>query len=267
MAAQNYYYHYTNIVGLMGIINSKSLWFTDHAFLNDKHEIKKGLTSLLSHFSAAEQKSFMLGFDFHNWHTRYCIVSLSKSYEILSQWRAYADDGKGVAIGFSKQLLADAGVKYKECIYSDHDEIAEALAGKHEQFIKSVAENWEKFSEMSLENFDRWVVENKSKFIEVVEDTMNLKNSSFESEQEIRGILAVDRTEMKNRVSGNLIIPYTEKYLWGKGILKFRGEEVIIGQVIHQVWLGPKCNDLNKLTINMLGIDKCHVEKYDCGYV
>ena len=46
----------------MGIINSKSLWFTDHALLNDSHEIKNGLTSLLSYFSKDENDSFMQAF-------------------------------------------------------------------------------------------------------------------------------------------------------------------------------------------------------------
>ena len=258
------YYHYTNIAGLMGIINSKSLWFTDHAFLNDKYEIEKGLTSLLSHFSADEQNSFMEGFKIHNWHTRYCIVSLSRSHEILSQWRAYADDAKGVAIGFNGQFLVNAGVKYKECIYSDHDKIAKKLESKYEQFIKSVVNNWEERE--SIPKFDVWVVDNKSKFIAVVEDTMNLKNSSFESEQEVRGLLAVDRTEIKIRVSEGLIVPYIEKCLWGEHAPQFQGQKVTIEQVIHEVRLGPKCNDLNMLAINMLGIDKCYVEKYDCGY-
>jgi len=168
--------------------------------------------------------------------------------------------------GSGPQLLKNVGVRYKECIYSDHDKAAEELADKHKQFIKSVIENWEKCSTVSLVNFDRWVVDNKSKFIEVVEDTMNLKNSSFESEQEVRGLLAVDRTEIKIRVSERLIVPYIEKCLWGEHAPQFQGQEVTIEQVIHEVRLGPKCNDLNMLAINMLGIDKCYVEKYDCGY-
>ncbi len=34
----------------------------------------------------------------------YCL-SLSEDSDVLSQWRAYADDGKGLAIGFSRKWL------------------------------------------------------------------------------------------------------------------------------------------------------------------
>lgn len=103
-------------------------------------KLKNGLTSLLSHFLEDERKYFMQAFEIHNWHTRYCVASLSKTYKILSQWRAYADDGKGLVIGFSPQFLRNVGVKYKVCKYSDHDKAAEDQAGKHERFINSVVE-------------------------------------------------------------------------------------------------------------------------------
>ena len=163
--------------------------------------------------------------------------------------------------------MRNTGVKYKECIYKGHDKIAKDLAGIYEPFIKSVVNEWKGGS--SIDRFDEWVVneENKSKFIEIIEDTMNLKNSSFESEQEIRGIIAVDRTEIKTRFSEQLITPYIAPCLWGEHAPLFNEKEVTIGQVIHQVWLGPKCNGLNKTAINMLGIEKNYVDTYNCGYV
>lgn len=72
---------------------------------------------------------------------------------------------------------------------------------------------------------------------------------------------------MKTRASEQLLIPYIDKCLWGEYAPKFREKEVTIGQVIHEVRLGPKCKDLNKTAISTSGIEYCHIEKYDCGYV
>ena len=43
----------------------------------------------------------------------YCFC-MSELPDSLGQWRAYADDGRGVAIGFSREFLHAAEKKYRK---------------------------------------------------------------------------------------------------------------------------------------------------------
>jgi hypothetical protein len=227
------------------------------------------LTELLAHFEDGEKKSFLDAFRIHNIKTRYCIFSLSKSPSILSQWRAYAEDSTGVAIGLNRQFLeGNVGAKLVACEYKNHEEITKDLKDKHEAFIKSVHLKTRRGENNGMNSIVEWIEKNKHKFTEVIENTMSLKNEAFIDEQEVRAILVIDSDKMEMRVSGDLMIPYTEKFLWGEdNISKFRGETIKIEQVIHEIWLGPKCNELNKIALRMKNISYCDIEKYDCGYI
>ena len=104
-------YHYCGVDGFLGIVRNRELWLTHCRFMNDyaehigmltqAHEYLQGLTlygpqdefrNALEHLSGLVQQSPYL-------------ACFSSEGDLLSQWRAYANDGAGFAIGFSKDAI------------------------------------------------------------------------------------------------------------------------------------------------------------------
>jgi hypothetical protein len=115
-------YHYTNDSGLRGILESGQLWLTDIFNLNDPSELNHGIGHALdilkrkASSGPKEAKVFSEWFDHAlsgNVETsaHYFVCCFSKTDHDLGQWRAYADDGRGYAIGFDADLLEQAFLK------------------------------------------------------------------------------------------------------------------------------------------------------------
>jgi len=103
-------YHYTNIQGLYGIINSQEFWFTDYSYMNDSREIKHGLDVvrvLLKDLKVDPKHSAKLPI-IEKWAEvlntagpyRICIACFSLEGDSLSQWRGYGGRNIGVCLGF-----------------------------------------------------------------------------------------------------------------------------------------------------------------------
>lgn len=133
-------YHYCSTAAFYSIVSSRALWLSSLSLSSDsaegklvasairrlaiKDELDKHATDRLLQ-SVAGVESVVDGFGF----------CLSEAGDLLSQWRGYAQDGTGVAIGFSKQYLeklAEASrhpestgftlqtVSYSEVEHEDH---------------------------------------------------------------------------------------------------------------------------------------------------
>ncbi|MHB1856482.1 MAG: DUF2971 domain-containing protein, partial [Acidobacteriaceae bacterium] len=113
-------YHYTNDIGLRGILDSGKLWFTSVAFLNDPSELRHGVSlamDLLDNETAQlcdAQRQFAQGFRslmpevVQRIKKLAFVCSFSQCGDDLGQWRAYADDGRGYALGFCTERLKKA---------------------------------------------------------------------------------------------------------------------------------------------------------------
>src|SRR5205085_12081442 len=96
-------WHYTDVHGLMGIIESSRLRFGDAHFLNDRTERTYGLTvlkrvldqSALSH-AAIEQ--IVRSLDPNINPLRLYLCAFSETTESISQWQRYGADGSGYCI-------------------------------------------------------------------------------------------------------------------------------------------------------------------------
>ena len=107
-------YHYTSTAGFYNIVMSKSIHCGHTAWMNDKFE-NKWLHKMFD--KAKQRRDFELTPEWQQQierilraNTDYIqnqpfLFCLSKDEDLLSQWRAYGDDGKGVAIGFDKGIL------------------------------------------------------------------------------------------------------------------------------------------------------------------
>lgn len=121
-------YHYTDANGLLGILSHKQLWLTHHSFLNDSNEIqygKKLLKEVVPDFSESIPRDsfedWIENFDMREERTKdqTYIACFSENGDQLSQWRAYADDGLGFAIGFHSSALEDLAGSVGWCFGPD----------------------------------------------------------------------------------------------------------------------------------------------------
>ncbi len=111
-------YHYTDDKGLKGILESGKIWVTDIFDLNDPSELLHGLSHAMDILKSKQIESLpdTKRFATHFSHFRpfvreiahFFVVSFSSDGDELGQWRAYADDGRGFALGFDARSLEAA---------------------------------------------------------------------------------------------------------------------------------------------------------------
>lgn len=116
-------YHYTNDLGLRGILKTGIFWLTDIFNLNDPSELRHGFSHAInalnnkaatgppeSKFFAEQFEAFDLQKGIQN-TAHYFVCSFSSCGDDLGQWRAYADNGRGYALGFDAKVIEDAFMK------------------------------------------------------------------------------------------------------------------------------------------------------------
>lgn len=100
-------YHYCDLNALLGILTQKKIWLSSSSRMNDTLEnkwIDQYLDDLLKEFGYRKILTKLL-YNYKKDSINPYISCFSKSGDILSQWRAYADDGNGVAIGFNRDFF------------------------------------------------------------------------------------------------------------------------------------------------------------------
>lgn len=131
-----YFYHYSRMSTVEEILRSRCIWATEISFLNDTTELHHA-RNLMRAALAKQQPPLIVGQDY--WLTKLklleriphilaFITAFSTEDDRLSQWRAYADDGAGVAMGFDLAFASPPTVEgfgqavVRPCIYSDSEE-------------------------------------------------------------------------------------------------------------------------------------------------
>ena len=128
-------YHYTDYNGANGIIESKTLWLTKLAYLNDTSELQLAITLFQQAANAvskdikdADKREFVQEAahqieSFQN--TNICVGSFCEDGDLLSQWRSYSNGGKGVALEFNaqqiKQSSIDGIMNLWRCLYKNEE--------------------------------------------------------------------------------------------------------------------------------------------------
>jgi len=103
-------YHYCSVHSLLAILTSKKLWMSDCSKMNDSQEgfwadqiVREILNEHSSSMSDDDRDQFITGYNINR--PRPFLFCLSSEPDILSQWRAYAMNGTGVAIGFDASIF------------------------------------------------------------------------------------------------------------------------------------------------------------------
>jgi len=104
-------FHYTDTSALVQVVQHKKLWASDLRLMNDTMEIEHGMKLIRAAVkrrapnvealnlvrAALAHPNFADGALF--------AISLSEDGDVLSQWRAYAADGAGYAVGFDSNSI------------------------------------------------------------------------------------------------------------------------------------------------------------------
>ena len=119
-------YHYTSIEGARGILTSQSIWMSDVRYLNDSQELDKAMKTFLENVDPKMVQTLSMAIYWGNLTRNHCVFALSSSPNILSQWRAYGDDGQGMAIGFDEKYLTTGWAEQQgilvDRIYENHED-------------------------------------------------------------------------------------------------------------------------------------------------
>jgi hypothetical protein len=218
----NIIYHYCNVESFSAIIQNKILWLSSVYNLNDYKEIH-WIKDKLSHKlkNSINKNNFLLYKAFEELYSKQLpnvyIGSFSKGSDLLSQWRAYANDGFGVAIGFDEEYFKNNKlIRTSEVLYDEKEQEYTI------DFLLKPLDNLDTKTDTNSEHFKEVCT---NIIVEINNLSARSKNELFKEEQEVRLIhnpIIIDDTEnqkfiFKNNISqmkfravcGNLI-PYFE---------------------------------------------------------
>ncbi|AWQ19661.1 hypothetical protein C1N63_12965 [Pantoea ananatis] len=102
-------YHYCAAPVFKSIISTKQVWLTDITKLNDTTEYKSGfeLIQEVLKTKGLEEHPLLRGIDSSNINTSFRILvgCFSREGDLGSQWSSYADQTRGLSIGFDEHAL------------------------------------------------------------------------------------------------------------------------------------------------------------------
>ncbi|MCF7982409.1 MAG: DUF2971 domain-containing protein [Pseudomonadales bacterium] len=267
MAQDELIYHYTTITGLNGIISSRSVWASDCRYLNDRKEIVHAIDLFLDRYDENSKKILSLALHWYGFSRAHCVFSLSRSPRVLSQWRAYGEDGRGAAIGFRRKYLPGIGKTSSrflvDCIYHDHGSFLDGVVEKRGEDIEALRK-MHTDSGGAADSFWKLIDKDPEPLARVYGQLLRLKNPAFEEEQEVRLVMSVPIREVRTRVAKGLIIPYVEHPFVDSG------EQNFLWFLAPEIWFGPRCDKRNMQALQVFGqfgwgIKGVH--HYDCGYI
>ena len=227
-------YHYTSAAGLAGIIETESIWFTSVFHLNDPSELSYGIamaTDVLT--SEADGKHEMIRHFCDQFEKvlrdevpkifGYYIASFSNDDDELGQWRAYADDGKGFAIGLAPHLFHPKQQDITKThpletifvapIVYDPNEVRNNLRDAIKRAIDIIERAIQSGNIKNVKQCGDFLREMSIALAPPILWTCNTtKHRSYKTEAETRLLLVNDKTKLedfiKTRVRGSTLVPY-----------------------------------------------------------
>jgi hypothetical protein len=254
-------FHYTSLEGLLGIIESKSIWATNILYLNDASEMNYSIGLLreqIINFQSEIRNAFLSVLTSPFFETliviiedgdfipsgrhSYFVFSFSEEKDQLSQWRGYCPGGIGFSLGFKfsklKECVQQQGYYISRCIYDEKEQ-----GDQLREIIKSTS---------GLISLRKDAGDSKEKvFVDLIRKFIKLaptfKHPKFKEEKEWRIIAGPqsknDNKLIKYRPGQSMIVPYIEIFL------PTDGEHLLIDQII----VGPTHEpELSKASVEML---------------
>jgi hypothetical protein len=222
---------------LHGIITSKCFWASDLLYMNDYKEgawfagVFAGCIDRCDRLSKDEREN-LLGYT--KMLPRLYALSCSENGDCLSQWRAYAVDGAGFAIGITPRtfLREYENMRVSVCrvVYEEEEQDQRAS-----EILQRYLAARDGLGELPVSHKEAWLL---SEFMRLA---FISKNPAFHEEQEWRliceGHIPLEQIATDVRVSGNNLVPYVE-LTFPTGVAGHR-----LG--IVEIVFGPK-NDMSR---------------------
>lgn len=286
-------YHYCSLETFVQIIKNKTIRLSDLDKTNDYMEKRWGM-ELLQEALKGEledncismdlQENYWYSEDAHN-HIeqlnhdieRYLkhqtlIACFSLESDQLGQWRAYGQDGEGIAIGFDYSYLKHLLRKQDRIL------IDKVVYGKGEQaklirkkmFVPALEYMRDMFQRSAVkcsDDFNTFFIEEFDCFCEVLDTTTEqvftfLKNPAFEEEREVRivyntGIYEeIETRELKETINEKIEIGKKKELILQPIQYQAKGNRLVayadlsfencIDKMIQEIVIGPKSKVLEK---------------------
>jgi len=227
-------YHYTTALGLKGILESQSIWFSDYRDLNDPSELLHGIamcrdvTRGLANGSDSNVVELLKIVDElmtqRNFATRldFFIACFSAERDDLGQWRAYADNGRGFALGLSPRFFQIQEKKGKQPddnvfvgpVVYDVAQVLERHSSLLEPAIKVLLHEVERgcLGNDAVRDEFMWQLARSMVAGKLIWNCLTTKHPAYKHEQEVRLIILgsheVLRPFIKTRIRGSDVVPY-----------------------------------------------------------
>ena len=224
----NTVFHYTNFTALENILRTRSIWLSHSSSLNDLSEGLHGVKILCDAMKLSRTNNddlnsidnFQGVMEYATKKEGFYVASFCQEGNSLVQWRAYANDGCGVAIGFDvdklKSICEDYRYAFGKCGYSESE---------NKNIFEDIYGNLSNISPKNDVNFPVILVAMTSAFI---------KHSGFSCEKEYR-IVSGPGVENKDRKRNDKTINYhsldlSDNFSWLK--------EIYVGPCKQQLSIG-----------------------------
>lgn len=271
-------YYYCSLSTFINILKNKHIYLSDPLKMNDDLEIRWYIDRLKDEESndGLEESVFNMmkirsNIDFtyeelvESLNSRgqrsIYICCFSKEADILSQWRAYAEDGKGVSIGFDLEKLEKIAdnILINEVIYENN-----VGQDKIESDVESVADE----IKIVLNEHAITVKEEQIDVFlhELIPVLAKYKNPAFIEEKEIRLIYCddmkfekiVDRHDAFQEDWKSKELDHDFRVIDSNNITEFV-KLYFAPDIIKKICIGPKCllskNDTKNIAKKLLGVE------------
>ena len=254
------------------------MWFSAYYVMNDALEREWGynlfsrvLESLSDEFNKDFLEQVMVGIRAGTFTNVAMISCYSLDADVLSQWRAYADDGRGFAVGFDPKLMQMPAKKFR-VLYNEETQIAELTGNLRHVFGYEQSIGF-KYDEMF-----------RSHWLNFGMDLIAYKHHGFREEKEIRlvhasGLIPENGTlkivalgardedgkriigpqEIRFRVSNGIVVPFVALDYSNNGMQS----------PIKEVVLGPRNESAEsniELFLNTIGVPGVRVRRSTVPY-
>jgi hypothetical protein len=268
-------FQYTDVNGLKGILDSKRWRATHSSYLNDGKEItyademmseilESRMTGLASDSLLFRIYDEVLGKRYGKpsvlkaWDNDIYLISFSQNGNLLDQWRAYAADGAGYAIGINPWKLKH---KVEGAIILSHEQEGLGFVqvnydlDEQKRLFFDLIEKTEQIFESEFNSLND---QERSQFPAIAARSLSIiiwqlalfyKHPAFQNEQEwrvvirrwgrnvMRGINADAVERVLFRPTRNILVPYLE--------LNFQSRDNSKLLPIEKIYLGPKHRTTN----------------------
>jgi len=231
-------YHYCNIATFKSIIATKQIWLTDITKLNDKSEYKSGfdiIQETLKDIGLSEQAVFKeITADKLNNNFQILVACFSKEGDVGSQWRLYAEDSKGLSIGFDKAEIEQFNM------FNRFTENGFQPIASHVKFFEVT------YDELEFKNDVKYFIEKIERNSPILKYQLMscglrrfaaiYKDTFFKDEREIRGIVEIEPGRDHRYVLNERVNAYKENAIYHKLLISYQTLSAI-----KEVIIGPNC--------------------------